>query len=166
MSRLHPGLAALLVLFGASAGALAAEPAVSVPAPGAPRPAARAGTAPSAAASAPVAPPTASKLAEARLHFQQGVALFKDQNYDAALAEFKGAYAISAEPIVTYNVGLTYKALFRYGEAMEALERYLDESDARGHPVSKDRRAEVEKIIAELRSRDGDAQTRRCSPSD
>jgi hypothetical protein len=142
----HPGVAALLILCGASPRALANEPVVSAPKPGA------AGTTTPGTPIAPASPPTPAKLGEARLHFQQGVALYKEQNYDAALAEFLGAYAISGEPIVTYNVGLTYKALFRYSEAMETLERYLDESAARGHPVSKDRRAEVENIIAEMRS--------------
>lgn len=100
----------------------------------------------------PSSPPTPARLAEARLHFQQGVALFREQNYDAALAEFHGAYGISGEPIVLYNVGLTYKALFRYGEATEILERYLAESASHGHPVAKDRRAEVESLVAEMRS--------------
>jgi PEGA domain-containing protein len=112
-----------------------------------------AASAPSPSALAgPTSPPTPARLAEARLHFQQGVALFREQNYDAALAEFHGAYGISGEPIVLYNLGLTYKALFRYGEAMEILERYLAESASRGHPVAKDRRAEVESIVTEMRS--------------
>jgi hypothetical protein len=114
------------------------------------------GAAPSAPdappASPPPAAPSAAKLGEARLHFQQGVALYKEQSFDAALAEFQGAYAISAEPVVLYNLGLTHKALFRYVEAVDALERYLAESAARGQPVAKARRAEVEKLVAEMRS--------------
>ena len=105
------------------------------------------------------APPTATpastaaaKQGEARLHFQQGVALYKEQNFDAALAEFQGAYAISSEPVVLYNLGLTQKSLFRYGEAVDSLERYVSESAAHGQPVAKARRAEVEKIVAEMKS--------------
>lgn len=86
------------------------------------------------------------------MHFQQGVALYQEQNYDAALAEFDGAYRVSAEPLVLYNTGLTYKALFRYAEAVDTLERYLSESVARGQMISKDRRAEVEKIVTEMKS--------------
>ncbi|HEX4406645.1 MAG TPA: hypothetical protein VH560_17525, partial [Polyangia bacterium] len=109
-------------------------------------------------AAPPPAPPTspapvsAAKLGEARLHFQQGVALYKDQNFDAALAEFQGAFAISGEPVVLYDLGLTQKALFRYGEAIDTLERYLSDSAARGQPVAKARRAEVEKTVAEMKS--------------
>jgi len=133
-----------------------ATPALPAPAPasaGAATPATRAAPpTPAAAAPSPASPPTPARLAEARLHFQQGVALFREQNYDAALAEFQGAYGISNEPIVLYNLGLTYKALFRYSEAIETLERYVAESAAKGHPVGKDRRAEVETIVGEMRS--------------
>ncbi len=106
-----------------------------------------------AAPAAPTAAPvSAAKLGEARLHFQQGVALYKDQNFDGALAEFQGAYAISGEPVVLYDLGLTQKALFRYGEAIETLEKYLSDSAAHGQPITKARRAEVEQIVAEMKS--------------
>jgi hypothetical protein len=95
------------------------------------------------------APPPTAGAAQARLHFQQGVALYQDRNYDAALAEFLGAYGISHEPVVLYNLGLTYKALFRYGEAVDALERYLGES---GPKISKERRVDVERVVSELKS--------------
>jgi hypothetical protein len=108
--------------------------------------------APALAAPPTDAPVSAAKLGEARLHFQQGVALYKDQNFDAALAEFEGAYAISSEPVVLYDLGLTQKALFRYGEAIETLEKYLADSAAHGQPVAKARRAEVEKSVAEMKS--------------
>jgi hypothetical protein len=155
--------AVLCSVWGVSTQARAFGPPYPIPAPPPPAaappatPAASPVVRPSGASATssvvgPATPPTAAKLAEARLHFQQGVALYREQNYDAALAEFLGAYGISGEPIVIYNLGLTYKALFRYGEAMEILQRYLDESAAHGHPVSKDRRAEVERIIAEMKS--------------
>jgi hypothetical protein len=107
---------------------------------------------PAAAAPSTAASVSAAKLAEARLHFQQGVALYKDQNFDAALAEFQGAYAISGEPVVLYDLGLTQKALFRYGEAIETLEKYLSDSAARGQTIAKARRAEVETSVSEMKS--------------
>ena len=125
-----------------------APPAATASNPTAPSPPLAGGS----AVTGPSTPPTAARLAEARLHFQQGVALFKEQNYDAALAEFLGAYGISGEPVVLYNMALTFKALFRYSEAMDILERYLAESAGHGHPVARERRAEVESIIAEMRS--------------
>jgi hypothetical protein len=103
-------------------------------------------------APAAAAPVSVSQQAKARVHFQQGVALYQEQNFDGALAEFVGAYDLSHEPVVLYNLGLTYKSLFRYGEAVETLQRYLDESGAKGHPTSPERHAEVEKLVAEMRS--------------
>ena len=91
-------------------------------------------------------------MATARLHFQQGVALYEERNYDAALAEFEGAYATSKEPIVLYNLGLTYKALFRYAESVDALERYLRESAARQQDIPPERKAEVEGLVTEMKS--------------
>lgn len=102
----------------------------------------------------PPAPPpvTPAALAEARLHFQQGVVLYQEQNYGAALAEFEGAYAISREPIALYNIGLTYKALFRYQESVDALAKYLVEGGARVPGIPREKRSEVERLITEMKS--------------
>ena len=147
--------AVCLLLASVAAPAWAFGPPVVVPQPAAPAPVAPAAGPVASGGDAivgPSTPPTPANLAEARLHFQQGVALFRDQNFDAALAEFRGAYGISGEPVVLYNAGLTFKALFRYSEAIDILERYLSESAAHGHPVAKDRRNEVETLVNEMRS--------------
>jgi hypothetical protein len=155
-----PRTSLLLVCLLVPATAAAAGFPVPVPASPAPAPPASPATpAPPApapggapAAPAPAQPPSSAKLAEARLHFQQGVALYKEANYDAALAEFQAAYAISAEPVVLYNMGLTEKALFRYAEAVETLDKYLAESAARNQAVTPARRIEVTALTAEMRS--------------
>src|SRR6185503_20787563 len=74
-----------------------------------------------------VAPPAENPavVEEAKRHFEQGVALFNDGNYSAALAEFEAAYKTRPAPAVLYNIGLTQKALFRYPEAIDSLTRYL-----------------------------------------
>jgi hypothetical protein len=168
MSASPPRTAPAAPAPGGAATMSASPPRTAVPAAAAPGGAAtmsasppRPGAAPAAAvpvagAAVPAAPPRpaigAANLADARLHFQQGVALYQDQNYDAALAEFQGAYGISGEPVVLYNMGLTYKALFRYAEAIDTLERYLSESAARALAVTKERRAEVERLVVEMKS--------------
>jgi hypothetical protein len=138
---------ALLVASAWARLAIAAPGDTPPPAPVVPIPAA-----PPAAPPATAAPASAAKLAEARLHFQQGVALYQDHNYDAALAEFQGAYAASSEPIVLYNMGLTLKALFRYADAIDSLDRYLKVGGARTDAITPERRAEVEGIITEMKS--------------
>jgi len=153
MPRALLGGAVCVLLASAAVPAWAFGPPALAPQPATPAPAAPATPAVSGdGIVGPSTPPTPANLAEARLHFQQGVALFRDQNFDAALAEFRGAYGISGEPVVLYNVGLTFKALFRYAEAIDILERYLSESAAHGHPVAKERRTEVETLVNEMRS--------------
>src|SRR3569623_147402 len=168
VARALLGGAVCVFLASAAAPAWAFGPPAIVPQPAPPPPAAPADVPPAPAGDAsggPATPPTPANLAEARLHFQQGVALFRDQNFDAALAEFRGAYGISGEPVVLYNVGLTFKALFRYSEAIDILERYLSESAGRGHPVAKDRRNEVETLVNAMRSLLADVTVVR-SPAD
>lgn len=94
------------------------------------------------------APKDAASMEEARRHFKQGVLLFEDKNFDAALVEFEASYAASSEPVSLYNVGLCLRALFRYQEAIDALTRYLQGVDEKFSP--QQRRA-VEQVIAEMR---------------
>lgn len=92
-------------------------------------------------------PPAASALDEGRRHFEQGVALYQDGDFQSALGEFEASLRANPAPGVLYNVGLTQKMLFRYTEAIETLSRYLAEADPR-----PGRRAEVERVIAEMQA--------------
>ena len=107
-------------------------------------------------ASAQEAAPTAadaaardSRRAEGKRHFEQGLALYQDANYGGALAELKAARELGGGPAVLYNMGLTYQALFRYGEAVDTLQLYLVEA-ARAGKLDRERKEAVEKVIAEL----------------
>ena len=102
-----------------------------------------------APAPAPVAPTEdAAALEQAKVHFQQGVALYNDGNFSAALAEFLEAYRLKKTPGVLYNIGLTQKSLFRYGEAIDSLTHYLNESTS----LTPERKAEVEQLITEMKA--------------
>ncbi len=125
-------VAALLGLL-AGAGRLAAQPA-----PAAPK------------ASAGKAPADAS-LDEARKHFRQGMLMFEDQDWNGALAEFEAAYRLSREPVALYQSGLTLRALHRYPEAIETLERYLAHMAMDPRLTPEQRRA-VEGTVKEMRS--------------
>ncbi|MEK6606330.1 MAG: PEGA domain-containing protein, partial [Myxococcota bacterium] len=116
-------------------------PTLALPIPG---PSTAAEPAPAAA----TAPPSPDSVAEARRHFDQGVVLFDEGAYDAALAEFHASYELNPVPSVLFNVGLTQKALYRYGEAIATLEKFL--ADA-GPKLSPERRAETEKLVADMR---------------
>ncbi len=82
---------------------------------------------------------------EAAQRFDRGVELYRQQNYEASLAEFLRAHEIAPVYHVLYNIGKVYSFLHRYAESRRAFERYLEEGGSRINPM---RRAEVE---AELR---------------
>lgn len=99
----------------------------------------------------PAAPPPAGAAdpsADARRHFQQAVALYNDGNFEAALAEFQGAYNTKPAAAILYNIGLTYKALFLYNDSIRTLEQYLKEEQK----IAPERRAEVEQVLREMRA--------------
>ena len=96
--------------------------------------------------------PAANAGDEAKRHFMQGVALYNENNYGPALTEFEAAYKLHATPGVLYNIGLTLKALFRYTESIETLDRYMRESAAAGKEVPPERKAETEQLISEMKA--------------
>lgn len=93
---------------------------------------------------------TADNMAEARKHYDLGLKLYEDGNYEAARIEFERAFSIAPSYRILYNIGLAYRSLNNYVDALNAFERYLAEG---GSEVPKDRRESVEKEIAELRPR-------------
>ena len=58
-------------------------------------------------------------------HMENGVKLFQDKNYQAALVEFEAAYKVRPKARPLFNVALCQKALFRYPRAIAALELAL-----------------------------------------
>ena len=100
-------------------------------------------------AAAPPAPAVEDPAAaEAKKHFQQGIALYNDGNYAAALTEFEAAYRARPAAAVLYNIGLTQKSLFRYVEAIDSIERYLKESAQ----IAPEQRKMAEQQVAEMRA--------------
>jgi hypothetical protein len=78
-----------------------------------------------------------------------GVKLFQDKNFEAALAEFSAAYRAKPKASPLVNIALCEKALFRYPKAIAALERALDEHGT--ELDDNDQRASRE-AIREMRS--------------
>jgi tetratricopeptide (TPR) repeat protein len=102
-------------------------------------------------AQAPRPKPNPVQLDEGRRHFAQGVALYQEGNFPAALAEFQAAYDVAPAASILYNIGLTQKALFHYSEAITALERYLNEGPREGR-IKPDRRKEVAEVIEGMKA--------------
>ena len=96
-------------------------------------------------------PPSSSAKQEAGVRFQRGVKLYEDQDYTAALAEFQAAYRVinGTRYEVLFNIGVTQKKLFRYGEAVRTLRMYLQRG---GDKVPPDRKDLVERELAEIKA--------------
>ncbi|MBW2263755.1 MAG: tetratricopeptide repeat protein, partial [Deltaproteobacteria bacterium] len=88
-------------------------------------------------------------IEEAKEHFAKAVKLFKNQDYDAALVEFKQAYKAKPHFAVRYNIGITLYKLHRYKEAFKELESYMFQG---GDEILDERRDEVVEILKDLES--------------
>jgi len=98
--------------------------------------------------SAPAA--EASETEEARQHFADGLKLYKDGDFDAALVQFERAYAIKPNYKVLYNIAQTYFQLREYVEARDSMARYLKEG---GSSIEPERQAAASKDLADLDKR-------------
>jgi tetratricopeptide (TPR) repeat protein len=90
--------------------------------------------------------------AEAKLHFDRGVALFKDEDYKLALAEFRRAYESGGDFRVLYNIGQVHYQLGNYAEAKRTLVKFL--ADGADH-IAATTRAGVTSDIEALSIRTG-----------
>lgn len=90
------------------------------------------------------------EVVQARKHFSQGLKLYKEGDFDAALVQFERAYAVKPNYKVLYNIAQSYFELRQYVEARDSLTRYLkDGADA----IDAERRATVESDLSELQRR-------------
>jgi hypothetical protein len=68
--------------------------------------------------------------AEARRHFEAGVALMSVENWEPALLEFERSLQILSTRSALFNLGMCQKGLFRYIEAMRTFQEYMDRYSA------------------------------------
>ena len=105
------------------------------------------------ASAEPIEEPTtevAPEVAQARDHFQRGAAFYKEGNFDAALAEFNRAFLVVPNYRVLYNIGQVQVERHDYVAAQRSFEDYLRQG---GADVPSDRREQVERDIANLKTR-------------
>ena len=86
----------------------------------------------------------------ARVHYERGLQLFNEENYDAALFEFERAYELAPTYRILYNMGRIQRQQNNYASAMRSYARYLKEG---GEGVPADRRVEVERELGILKPR-------------
>jgi hypothetical protein len=93
--------------------------------------------------------------AEARLHFQEGLAKVRAGEMEGAVEAFESAYRTSPRYQVLYNLGQAYASVGRSVDAVHTLERFLSEG---GEQVESARRTQVEALIARERAKLGAVQ--------
>lgn len=89
---------------------------------------------------------------EAAAHFTQGVDLFEEGAFRAALIEFERANQIAPDYRLLYNIGQAQLELHDWLHATQSFEGYLSGGGAN---VSPDRRLDVEGYLASLSARIG-----------
>jgi hypothetical protein len=102
------------------------------------------------AASAPASPASPQAKAEAEHHFKRGLELFDDDDFQGARIEFARAYQLVPNFRVLFNLGQVNFQLQDYVAALHAFEKYLADG---GDAVTRERREEVDRDVAKLRSR-------------
>ncbi len=110
----------------------------------------------SPATAAPTKKPPAAKAKtpeqkEADRHFKSGVALFGEQKFGEALAEFQRAYEIAPATIVLYNMAACHRELSHYGESVKLYKQFLDEGAGK-QPAERlaAAKAELDGILARI----------------
>jgi len=81
---------------------------------------------------------------EARQHFELGLQLMENENWDGALVEFQRSIEVHPTRSSLFNAGMCLKALYRYVEAVRTFERW--QSDF-GTAASEDERLRVAAAI-------------------
>ncbi len=91
-----------------------------------------------------------TKKSEASTRYARGIELYKEENYKAALVEFKKAYELTNEYKVLYNIGQVCYQLQDYVCAVTSFEGYLKRG---ADEVSETRKTEVNGELKKLRPR-------------
>jgi tetratricopeptide (TPR) repeat protein len=87
---------------------------------------------------------------KARASFHQGVLLYNEGSFEAALAEFRKAYQLNPNYRLLYNIAQTYFDLHDYVSASKALTQYAQQG---GAEISAERRAQVRELNTKLEER-------------
>jgi hypothetical protein len=92
--------------------------------------------------SCPPRPGLDDKTLERRMidHYERGVVLYEQGDYDGAVREFVTAYCDSPHPSMFYNIGQAYERKLDYEKAVAYLERFILSSEPE---AANRRRAEI-----------------------
>jgi PEGA domain len=107
---------------------------------------------PPAALPASSTPPALAAPAPYKQHMDNGIKLYQDGNFLAAIVEFRAAYEAHPKASPLVNIALCYKAKFNYPKAIETLEtalaRHSDTMDASDKQAATDAIADMRALLA------------------
>ncbi len=95
-------------------------------------------------------PEPSPALEEAQGRFRQGLQLYAEDDFRAALVEFQRAYELAPSYRILFNIAQVQFELRDYPAALRSFERYLADGGAR---IADSRRKSVESDIEQLRAR-------------
>jgi hypothetical protein len=109
-------------------------------------------------------PSPALAQTEADRLFDEGVAAFEREDYDAALAAFEGSYALEPAPDLLLNIGMCQRLVGRSAAAVNTLRRFVA---AQGSGLSMEERVAIDtqidlmlpmlgQVVVEVSVRDAD----------
>jgi tetratricopeptide (TPR) repeat protein len=94
--------------------------------------------------------PPEDRAAEARVHFDRGVELYREGSYDAALAEFERTNELAPTYKIIYNIAQVQAERHEYAASLKLLREYLRRG---GSEINADRREAVQNDINKLKQR-------------
>src|SRR5690606_14742262 len=62
-------------------------------------------------------------------HYERGVVLYEQGDYEGAVDEFVAAYCDSPHPSMFYNIGQAYERMLAFEKAVAYMERFILESE-------------------------------------
>ena len=92
---------------------------------------------------------SAADRAEATRLFNLGRIAFRAERYDEAILRWQESYALSAEPLILYNIGLAFEKLGNHKQAAENLRAWREHAPAKEHAELDRKIAENERLAAE-----------------
>jgi hypothetical protein len=96
-------------------------------------------------------PASAQDNEAARRHFEQGVRLLEDSRFAGAARELEQSLALRDSPPAVYNLGLAYRGMGRYKQAIEMFERFMKTAkEPRYAPMRAQVKTELEQLAGGL----------------
>ncbi len=91
------------------------------------------------------AAPTAEELEAAKKAYGEGAKLFAAEKYGEAVERFKESYRLSRNPVLLYNIGLTFERLGTKDMALFYYKKFLKDA-----PAEAPQRPDVDKSVKQL----------------